>query len=274
MKNTKKVLALILGCAMLLGILAGCGDKNNGNDETVPGNNNYDIAEISGSILLNANACVEIAFDDEGNVLNLQEVDHDGHELLADYSGYLNTPCADVVKELVAISSNLELLSDEHNHIVIKQLPKSELPSETFLTDLAAAAKDSAEISVTVSVVTAEEVDAEGNILAKRAYDLLQTALNVDHFELIESNEELTDGVYAFNVVAGALEGVYLVEAATGYVYEGSFEVADPDLAETVEDEAIVDVETTSNTEATQPVSNEALPEDTASHEETTAPAE
>lgn len=267
MKKMKKYLALFLGCAMLLSLLAGCNKSQK--DETVPSNKNYDVPEITGTILLNANACVEISFDKDGKVLNVQEVDHDGHELLADLSGYLGTPCTEVVKELVTASCDLELLSNEHNHIVIKEKPGSTLPGETFLADLAAAAEEAADIYVTTTVITAAEQDADGNILAKKAYDVLQDALNIDKFSLVESNEELADGVYTFNVVADTLEGIYLVEAATGYVYEGSFETVDPEIEETEAHNEEVEI---TPTETTAPLADEedTHPQETDFQEETT----
>ena len=270
MKNIKKYLALVLGFVMLFSLLAGCGATND--EPTVPGSNNYDVPEIAGTILLNANACVEISFDKDGKVLNVQEADHDGHELLADFSGYLGVPCAEVVKDLVTASCNMELLNSEHNHIVIKEKPGSTLPGETFLTDLATAAEEASEIYVTTTVITAAEQDADGNILAKKAYDVLQNALNIDKFNLVESNEELTDGVYTFNVEAYNITGVYLVEAATGYVYEGSFETEYPDMNETEAHEANVEDATT---ETTVPLTSEedTQPQQTASQEET-APIE
>ena len=270
MKTIKKILALSLCLCLVLGVLAGCGAKDN--NETVPGSNDHEVAEIAGAVLLNANACVEISFDSEGTVLNVQEVDHDGHELLADFAGYLQMSCKEVVKDLVTASCDLELLTNEFNHIVIKEKPGSKLPGETFLADLAAAAEEAAEISVSTIVVTAQEQDAEGNILAKKAYDVLQSALHVDKFDLVESDETLSDGVYTFNVSAGTVEGIYLVEAATGYVYEGSFETVNPDEDYTEDVEAEGTVPDT--TEQTQGSSTDSVPEDTASHEESAPGAE
>lgn len=270
MKTMKKILALSLCLCLVLGVLAGCGAKDN--NETVPGSNDHEVAEIAGSVLLNVNACVEISFDAEGTVLNVQEVDHDGHELLADFAGYLQMPCKEVVKDLVTASCDLELLTNEFHHIVIKEKPGSKLPGETFLADLAAAAEEAAEISVSTIVVTAQEQDAEGNILAKKAYDVLQSALHVDKFDLVESDETLSDGVYTFNVSAGTVEGIYLLEAATGYVYEGSFETVDPDEDYTEDVGAEGTVPHT--TEQTQGSNTDSVPEDTASQEASAPGAE
>ena len=108
-KYITRLLALALCAVMLLGALAGCNKDNtpSNKDNASGGNANYDVAEIAGTILLNVNACVEISYDKEGRVLNVQEVDHDGHELLADYAGYLETSCEEVVKELTEISKHI-----------------------------------------------------------------------------------------------------------------------------------------------------------------------
>lgn len=264
MKKINKVLALVLCAVMLLGILAGCNEG--GQEATGPATgNNHEVPEIYGTIMLNANACVDISFDKDGKVLNIQEVDHDGSQLLADYAGYLQTSCVEVVKDLVAISCQLELLTSEFNDIVIKQHPGSKLPSETFLEELAKAAKEASEVSVSVMVLTEEDLDAEGNILPKSAYDVLQCALQVDKFDLIDSDEVLVEGVYTFDVVAGNQEGIYLVEAATGYVFEGVIDIEDPDLEETEdwEDEFFVPT-----VETTEPAQADSLPEDTGAAEE------
>ena len=250
-----KILALVMCSVLLLGVFAGCNKDSSTNTPTP--NNGYTAAEVHGTILLNVNACVNISFDKEGHVVNIQEVDQDGHEILADYAGYLGSSCAEVIKELVEISYNLELLNSEFNHIVIKQLPGAKLPSETFLNDLATAAKEAAEIAVSVTVITEAELDAEGNISAKKAYELLENALNVENFELIVSNEEIVEGVYAFQVEAGTMIGDYLVDAATGYVYEGTIEGALPEGEETEPFE-------TPEGEVTQPVATEeTIPENT-----------
>ena len=264
MKNTKKILALVLCCVMLLGVLAGCGES--GNQENPPATGtNHELPEIVGSLLLNLNGCVEVAFDKDGKVLNLQELDHDGGQLLSDYSGYLQTSCLEVVKDLTAISVSMELLNSEFHHIVIMERPNSQLPSETFLEDLAAAAVEASDIFVTSTVVTAQELDADGNVSAKKAYDLLQHALNVEKFTLVDSNEELHDGVYSFEVVAESYDGIFLVEAATGYVYEGDIEYIEEDY----EDELVnADEEFNPETETTSPVATEKIPEDTAVAEE------
>ena len=233
-KKITKLLALALCAVMLIGVLSGCGN----NDSTDPTTGTIPkVAEIAGTIMLNVNACVEISYDSEGLVLNIQEVDHDGHELLADYSGYLGTPCVEVVKELTEHSVNIELLTKEFNHIVIKQLPGAKLPTATFLEDLGAAAKTAAGITVAVSIVTEADLDADGNITAKKAYDLLQNALFITKFDLVESTEELIDGAYEFQIVAGHLEGGYIVEAATGYVYEGEVVIEDEIVNEDVYEE-------------------------------------
>lgn len=268
MKKTNKILALILCATLLLGVLAGCGNNApSGDPESTPGTNSgdkYDVPEICGTIMLNANACVDISFDKDGKVLNIQEVDHDGSQLLSEYTGYLQTSCVEVVKDLVTISCHLELLNTEFNDILIKQYPGSKLPSETFLEELAKAAEEVSEVSGRVAILTEEDLDAEGNILPKAAYDVLQSSLQVDKFDLIESDELLEEGVYTFNIVAGTLRGVYLVEAETGYVYEGIIDYEDPEQeTEDWEDEFFVPT-----VEATEPAQADPQPEATEAPEE------
>ena len=256
-KKITKLLALALCAVMLIGVLSGCGN----NDSTDPTTGTVPkVAEIAGTIMLNVNACVEISYDSEGLVLNVQEVDHDGHELLADYAGYLGTSCVEVVKELTEHSVNIELLTKEFNHIVIKQLPGAKLPTATFLEDLGAAAKAAAGITVAVSIITEADLDADGNITAKKAYDLVHNALFVAEFDLIESNEELIDGAYEFHVVTDHLEGGYIVEAATGYVYEGEVVIDDATQDADEEYQEYEDV-TTAPTEEAPVDSTEAIPE-------------
>lgn len=261
MKKATKILALTMCFVMLLGILAGCGGKDDTSSSTTP-TKDHSVPEIIGTVMLNVNACVDISFDAEGRVLNLLEVDSDAYELLSEYAGYLESSCAEVVKELVELSIDKELLTSDFNNIIIMQRPGAQLPSESFLTDLAAEAEKAADISVNVTVITAADLDEEGNIGADMAYDLLLNTLNVDSFDFFEASEEPIDGTYAYVVSAGAQYGEYLVDIATGYVYEGTVSEFNPVLDET--EATAEEGEVSSETEASQTVEDEVLPEETA----------
>ena len=270
-KKITKLLALAMCAVMLFCVLAGCNkdaDKPNSatsnNSTDLGGKDDHVVPEIVGTIMLNVYACVEIAYDSEGRVLNVQEADPDGHELLADYAGYLQTPCVEVVKELTELSISLEMLNKDFNHIIIKQLPGAKLPTDSFLEDLATAAKEAAsdDLTVAISVVREDELDAEGNISATKAHELIENALFMPDPELIVTNGEIIDGAYAFSIKDGYLEGNYLVDAIYGHVYEGDF-ITEENPAETepdeIPEEGDVTVPTESVDEPSEP--NETVPD-------------
>lgn len=253
-----KLFALVMCAMLLVGMLAACGDDS---DTTSPTSNNQQTtADISGTIMLNVNACVNISFDENGKVLNIMDVDTDGHELLVDYSGYLQTGCADVVKELVQISEGLELLTREFNNIIIKEQPGSTLPSENFLADLAAAAEEAAEIPVDVTVITVADQNADGQINADKAFELLLKALDVETIDLVAQSAEPIEGTYVYVIASSTLSSDYLVDATTGYVYEGTVEDFDYSTEETEPSEEEGEIPTE---ETTLPVIEESLPEET-----------
>lgn len=227
MKNLKKHLALALCAAMVLGVLVGCNTNQNSDTGNAASGQNHTVAEIHGTVLLNANACVNISYDADGKVLNVQEVDNDGRTLIADYTGYLQSACADVVAELVELAVDTELLSTERNDVVIKQAVGAKLPSEDFLTKLADAAAEAVELKLDVTVITEADQDQDGNINADKAYELLEKYVGYEKFDSLISSETIIDGVYSFSITVGTLEGEYLVEAQNGYAYEGTVE--DPD---------------------------------------------
>ena len=83
MKNTRKLIALILGAMMLLGMLAGCGKT-----ESKPTENNAPTVSqepiLSGMLVLNANAAFKISYDQNGMVMELEAANEDGDAIVAD----------------------------------------------------------------------------------------------------------------------------------------------------------------------------------------------
>ncbi|MBR7142828.1 MAG: hypothetical protein IKD06_04740, partial [Clostridia bacterium] len=182
MKMTKKLLALVLGALMLLGLLAGCGETPSKPSETkAPA---PQLPTLSGMLVLSANAVFKINYDQDGMVMEITGSNEEGAALAEKYD-YNGKSCSTAVKELIAATAEATLLR-ETNNIVLKLAVGSQLPSETFFDGLAKDAADAAADNASTAYVVAiglDGLDENGYINAEFAQKLLANHLGVTSFD-------------------------------------------------------------------------------------------
>lgn len=263
----KKFLAVLMTAILLLGILAGCNTNTDTPSGTEGTGENLSTPVAAGMLVLNANATVNISYDADGLVLNVEGADDDGSILAGEYEDYLGKSCSDAVCDLIHNSKLSGFLTAEVSYIMIKQAVGSALPGATFLETIqkdAEAALTEAESTAKVVLLTEENLDEDGYIDLESAKQLMLAYLALDSFDTLDGTVAPINGMYGFAVTAGHLEGDFIVDAVTGDVFEGELEGADytdeeleeniPELDAT--DEAIAE-EPAAATVATEPAVEE-----------------
>ena len=255
----KKFLTVLMSAVLLLGILAGCNtNQPSGTDAT---GSAVSTPVAAGMLVLNANASVNISYDDEGLVLNVEGADDDGSSLAGEYTDYLGKSCSEAVCDLIGNSKVVGFLNDEANYVMIKLAVGSALPGATFLETIqkdAEAAIAQAESNAKLVFLTEENLDDEGYINLESAKQLMLAHLALESFDTLDGTTEPINGVYGFAVTAGELEGDFIVDAVTGDVFEGELEgtsSGDEQLDEEINtvdptEEVVVEDETTAPTQS------------------------
>lgn len=260
----KKIFAILIAAVMLLGLLAGCG-----NDTSTPTNTTADSVAnptAAGLLVLNTGAALNITYDADGLVMDIEGADDNGSILAGEYSDYLGKSCSEVVCDLIGNSIVQQLLTGDVHYVMIKLALGSSTPGATFIETI----QKDAENALTTGgsdaklvVLTTDRLDENGYIDLDAAKDVALAALALDDFDVLDGTVTPIEGKYNFSITAGSLEGRYIVDAVTGAVYEGeldgaTFEDENPDegLIEDIIDETIEET-TPSTSAATEPAVTE-----------------
>ena len=222
MKNTKKILAILVFAVMLLGLLAACGQDAPAKP-TMPGDN-IDIPRTNGMLVLSTDASVNISYDEEGLVISIEGTNAQGVALAEAYTEFLGKSCADVVKDLVTASVEDDFFV---KNVIVKQAMGSALPGTSFLDAIvseAQAAVDGAGAQGAVILVAEENLDADGYINLETAKNILLSHLGIESTTSFDGDPVPSDGSYTFYLVADKIDGYFTVDAVTGIAAELSEE--------------------------------------------------
>ena len=222
----KKLLAIFLSAILLLGIFAGCSNQT---DDPISTENTVPTPIAAGMLVLNAGASVNISYDSDGLVLNVEGADESGSVVVGEYLDYLGKATSDAVCDLIGLCGLSGYLNAENGFVLIKQAMGSALPSDTFLETIATDAESAVKeySPARVLLFTEENLDKDGYINLESAEQLLLAHLVLDSFDTLAGSTEPVEGLYGFAVTASDMEARFIVDAVTGAVCEGELDDVD-----------------------------------------------
>ena len=255
--NLRKLIALLMSAMVLLGLLAGCG--NNSDADASDGTNGAEdttasTSKPSGMLVVNANGAVNVFYDKDGMVLELEAIDDDGSALIAGYEDYLGESCASVVATLIEDSVNMGAL-DRTRFVLVKQAVGSSLPGTNFLEELksdAQAMLDALNSTAKLIVIGEADLGQNGYIDLISAKDMALAYLDISDFDSFDGESTPTNGTYYFTVTCNGIEEYVSVDAVTGLVSNAFLDMPEEEAEFTEEDLPDTETETTAATESNE----------------------
>ena len=221
--NWKKSLTLTVSAALMLSLLAGCG--------TQPAEQASSENGAVGTVLLSVNPEIEVDYDKNGLVLEIEGLNEDGKTVVKDVKDYQGKECRTVVSELVRDiydDGYFEGTVDGHaKNIVLKLEEGSVYVSDEFLQDMADGVREAVQecgIGAKAMTVSEGDLDDSGRIGQNKAKELALAQLGLESASFRDHEYELDDGVYEFEFTAGGVEYEYEVDARTGKVLEADID--------------------------------------------------
>lgn len=265
----KKLIALTLSVLMMLGLLAGCGggkdtDSGKGNTPATEGTSAVNI-EKTGSLVLTANACMEISYGTDGVVLGVEGLNDEGKNLIESSDELLGASCAEVVNKLIKECS-IKTYQGSLSYVAVKFNKDAGTPDAEFLSGIETAAKAALETvapNAKLVIITPDKLDADGYIDLATAQLLVEGYLEVDKLDGFDGTDKPVDGFYSFKVSFNGIEDEVHVNASTGVVGDGALSGTEE---EEIEEETTPEESTPDESEPAAPESED-VPEETQSAE-------
>ena len=221
--NWKKSLTLTASAALALALLAGCGAQ--------PAKHASSENEAVGTVLLSVNPEIEVDYDKNGLVLEIEGLNEDGKTVVKDMKDYQGKDCRTVVNDLVREiydDGYFEGTVDGHaKNIVLKLEEGSVYVSDEFLQEVADGVRETVQecgVGAKAMTVSEGDLDDTGHIGQNKAKELVLAQLGLESASFCDHEYELDDGVYEFEFTSGGVEYEYEVDARTGKVLEADID--------------------------------------------------
>ena len=183
--------------------------------------------EVKGRILVSAGPDISIAYDRDGDVLEIKGIDRAGKDFLDGQDGYLGEDCKDAVKRLVRRLDEKGWFDREtassKNSLVIKAEKGSRYPNDNFMKEIEKGVRDvveSRDIDVYVKVVGLHALNDKGYIDRETAEKMVLEQLGLTAGDLKIKEYELDDGVYEIEVVINGVAYEVDLNAVTGEIVD------------------------------------------------------
>lgn len=222
----RKIMTTLATLLALTLLLTACGQAAPGPAAIVPRKNG-----AVGSVLLSLNPEIEIEYDRNGIVVELEGLNEDGRDILLGYVRFEGKTVQQVMGELVEAiyaSGKYQLEMDGNaKNIVIKLLEGSAYPSEEFLEEVAESIRlvVSTQGSTNQTVVVGkEDLNEKGLIGLEKAKELVLTQLGLTEADFTQKEYGLDDGVYELEFTVNGVEYEYDVHGYTGKILKAETE--------------------------------------------------
>ncbi len=230
----KTKILTIIAAIMMVSILMSACNPSQQLPTTAPGE------EIAGTILLSVNPEIEIEYDRNGLVVELEGNNADGKAIVAQYPDHKGKSCVQVVSDLVNkiyASGTFELeLDGSPKNIVVKLEKGSSYPNEEFLQQVAEGVRTAVSSQGSQSstmVVDNKDLNETGLIGLEKAKELVLAQLGLTEADFTQKEYDLDDGVYELEFTNGGVEYEYDVDGRTGKILKAETDRAETDRVET-----------------------------------------
>ena len=166
MKKTNNRNRILAASAVLLSMtfLAGCASAPQGSGSTNAISSSSEEKQEVGVILLSVNPEIEIGYDNQGLVLEVEGKNDDGKKVVSNYSDFSGKECQLVVEELVEEiyqEGFFDTTIDGHTkNIVVKLEEGSRYPDDSFLEEVAQGVRNAVEShKLSSSAMTVDQDD-------------------------------------------------------------------------------------------------------------------
>lgn len=208
----KKILALCLALAALLGVLSGCDQTTIEPTETTPVTEATEPAEPAGTLYVSFGAALELVYDETGVALQMTGTNEAGKALADAKQDQLNKGCVYVLRSVLRYAIDNDLLGDAET-VAVRIGKDDPLPTEDFLDTIVQDCQyliDEELAGLDMISFVGDQLAEDGNLTYASAKKLADTFLGAD-----ASGEEIpADGVFTFT----AGEKTCTVDAFTGLV--------------------------------------------------------
>ena len=228
MLKRRLIRAVVFACAAILAAgaagAAGAGNTAFGAPSYRASSNKE---EVKGRILVSGGPDISIAYDRDGDVLEIKGIDWAGKDFLDGQDGYLGEDCKDAVKRLVRRLDEKgwfgEHADGSRKSLVVKAEKGSEYPDDQFMREIEDEVRDIAkdrEINVYIKVVGTHSLDGKGYIDRETAEKIVLEQFGLKEDSLKFKEYELDDGVYEIEVVIQGVGHEVELDAVTGAVLD------------------------------------------------------
>ncbi|MDE7319621.1 MAG: hypothetical protein K2N46_07810 [Lachnospiraceae bacterium] len=126
---------ILILCA---GLMAGCAEKQE--ETAVLANNEAEVQESGGILVLKVNPEIAVEYDENGRVTAVNGRNEDGRKIVESYQDYIGKECHEVVEDLVGLIHEagyfVEEVEGESRKITIEIETGSILPEEGFVDEI------------------------------------------------------------------------------------------------------------------------------------------
>lgn len=190
-------------------------------------------AASAGTVLLSMNPEIEIEYDKNGMVLELEGINDDGRNIAAAYADFAGKPTTEVLKGLINDIHEAGYFDNKvggkQKNIVLKLGEGSEY-SDDFLFEMEDAIRQTIStigLKSAPMTINEDDLDDRGYINQDAAKKLLLHQLHLKSAEFTDYEYELDDGVYELEFTVDGREYEFEVNAINGKVLEADVDKND-----------------------------------------------